>query len=121
MPHALVAELEPGDAIYMPALWWHNVQAEGPFNILVNYWAERDDGTSPFLAMVHALMAVRDLPAAERAVWRGWFETYVFGDEAARAAEHLPPEMRGVLGAAGPERTERIRQFLLRALAGPAG
>ena len=27
--HALVAELEPGDAIYIPALWWHGVQATG--------------------------------------------------------------------------------------------
>ena len=118
MRHALVAELAPGDAIFMPALWWHNIAAQGPFNILVNYWSERDEGTSPFVAMVHALMAVRDLPAPERAVWRDWFAHYVFDDEAAAAADHLPAPVRGVLGAPARARTERIRQFLLRALAG---
>src|SRR3546814_2525666 len=38
LAHAMTAELEPGDAIYIPGLWWHDVQAAGPFNVLVNYW-----------------------------------------------------------------------------------
>jgi hypothetical protein len=118
MSHAMVAELGPGDAIFMPALWWHNISARGPLNVLVNYWSERGDSTSPFLAMVHALMAVRDLPPAERDVWRGWFEHYVFGDNADAVADHLPPVARGVLDKPSAPRTERIRQFLLRALSG---
>ncbi len=118
MRHAMVAELEPGDAIFMPALWWHNIRAIGPFNVLVNYWSERDDQSSPFVAMVHALMAVRDLPARERQVWRNWFEHYVFADDSAAVAEHLPDQVRGVLGGSSPERTERIRQYLMRALSG---
>lgn len=118
MRHALVADLDPGDAIFMPALWWHNIQASGPLNVLVNYWSERDEGASPFLAMVHALMAVRDLPVRERRVWRQWFEHYVFSDSSGHVADHLPEPVRGVLGSASPARTERIRQFLLRALSG---
>lgn len=122
MRHALIAELAPGDAIYMPALWWHGVAASGPFNVLVNYWSERGaeggGGASPFLSLVHALMAVRDLPLHEREAWRGAFDHYIFGQDAARAGDHLPEAVRGVLGAASPSRTERIRQFLLRALAG---
>ena len=37
---AVTAELEPGDAIYIPTLWWHQIEALAPFNILVNYWWE---------------------------------------------------------------------------------
>jgi oxalate decarboxylase/phosphoglucose isomerase-like protein (cupin superfamily) len=34
-----VAELEPGDAVYIPPLWFHQVEALAPqLNILMNYW-----------------------------------------------------------------------------------
>ncbi|WP_341939166.1 cupin-like domain-containing protein [Marinimicrobium sp. C2-29] len=35
---AQVADLEPGDALYLPRHWWHNVEAFGPLNILINFW-----------------------------------------------------------------------------------
>ena len=35
---ALEAELGPGDAIFIPADWFHHVEALESFNILVNYW-----------------------------------------------------------------------------------
>lgn len=35
---AQMVTLEPGDAIYIPSMWWHYVEAEGSFNMLVNYW-----------------------------------------------------------------------------------
>ena len=38
MAHAQVAELEPGDAIYIPPMWWHHVASLGRLNALVNYW-----------------------------------------------------------------------------------
>ena len=114
--HALVADLGPGDAIFMPAIWWHHVQAFGSLNVLCNYWWAYDPSVSAFHAMVHAMMAVRDRPAAEKAGWRAWFEHYVFGDEATAAGEHLPEPARGVLGPASSERTERIRGYLLKSL-----
>lgn len=114
--HALIAELEPGDALFIPSLWWHHVQAHGPFNVLLNYWWGMNDAAAPFPAMIHALLSVRDLPRAERDVWRAWFEHYVFGDAAQAAADHLPQAARGVLGPSAPARTQLIRDYLIRAL-----
>lgn len=111
-----VAELEPGDAIFVPSLWWHDVKASGPLNLLVNYWWGQQASASPFAALIHALLAVRDLPPGERDAVRGWFDHYVFGDDAARAADHLPVAARGVLDAPSPQRAERIRRYLMRAL-----
>jgi len=33
---ALTAELNPGDALYLPKLWWHQVESTAAFNGLVN-------------------------------------------------------------------------------------
>lgn len=109
---ARVATLAPGDAIFIPALWWHHVRAHGPLNVLVNYWWDRDPQASPFVALVHGLLALRDLPAAERAAWQRWFDHYVFGAHAAHVADHLPAFARGILGQPSPARTNRIKQFL---------
>lgn len=35
---AQTAELEPGDALYIPYQWYHHVEALHAFNLLVNYW-----------------------------------------------------------------------------------
>jgi hypothetical protein len=114
--HALVADLGPGDALFIPAIWWHHVQAFGTLNVLCNYWWAFDPSVSAFHAFVHAMMAVRDRPAAEKEGWRAWFEHYVFGDDAHVAGDHLPEAARGILGPASPDRTERIRGYLLKSL-----
>lgn len=38
MKVAQVAELTPGDAIFIPRDWYHHVEALERFNMLVNYW-----------------------------------------------------------------------------------
>lgn len=38
LAHAIVAELGPGDALYIPSLWWHHVESIGVLNTMVNYW-----------------------------------------------------------------------------------
>jgi hypothetical protein len=114
--NARFAELEPGDAIFIPSLWWHHVQALDPLNVLVNYWWAERAGSAAFVALVHAMLAVRDLPDAERATWRGWFDHLVFDDAAPKAGDHLPAHARTVLDGPGVERGDRIRRFLIGAL-----
>lgn len=116
--HAQVAELEPGDALFVPALWWHHVRASARFNVLVNYWWAYDRSGEPFTALVHALMSVRDLPADQKRAWRAWFDHLVFGDDGDAAAAHLPDHAKGIIGPASRERTERIRHYLLTMLGG---
>lgn len=108
--------LEPGDAIYVPTLWWHGVEALDPVNILVNYWYNQPPSGSPFAALMHAMLAIRDLPSGQRDAWATWFDHYVFCDDAAASADHLPPHARGVAGAASDSRTQALRAFVLRAL-----
>lgn len=117
---ARTAELEPGDAIYIPTLWWHHVEALSPFNILVNHWWEDAPSRAgdAFEAMVHGIMAVRPLPPERRRAWRAMFDHYVLRTEG-EPIEHLPPEQRGILAPPTPQLRERIRQFLLRSLSRP--
>ncbi|MFN3388208.1 MAG: cupin-like domain-containing protein [Allosphingosinicella sp.] len=115
---AQVAELAPGDAIYIPFHWWHGVDSLAAVNIFVNYWwneAPRDAG-NPYDALIHALFALRTLPPDQRAAWRAVFDHYVFqtgGDPAA----HLPPAARGVMGPVTPQLLQRMRATLKQILA----
>jgi Cupin-like domain len=116
LQHALVAELSPGDAIFIPALWWHDVVALEPLNVLVNYWWGQQADTPAFPALVHALMSIRDVSRGERDAWKAWFDHYIFSSEAGLTADHLPPNARGVLGAPSAGRTKHIKQFLIKVL-----
>ncbi len=117
LQHAQVAELEPGDAVFVPSLWWHHVEGLAPFNVLVNYWW-RDVPHflgQPEDALYHAILAIRDLPEADRARWREQFEHYAFSG-GSTAAEHLPAAARGVLAPLTAETASQIKAKLLRGL-----
>ncbi|HWU75132.1 MAG TPA: cupin-like domain-containing protein [Rhodanobacter sp.] len=112
LAEARVAELHPGDAIYMPPLWWHNVESLEPLNALVNYWwnplqVEGYQSGHARAALYHCLLAFRGLPAEERANWRNLLDHYVFGAE--DIAAHIPEEHRGVLGPLTPETVEQLK------------
>jgi hypothetical protein len=113
---AVTTELVPGDALFIPSLWWHHVEATEPVNVLINYWHNDVERGGGFPALIHAMLTIRDVPEAQRRAWRHWFEHLVFGDEARHAADHLPPHGQGVNGPSSPERDEAIRQFLLKVL-----
>ena len=117
LDHAQTAELGPGDAIYIPSMWWHHVEGLDPFNTLVNYWW-RDTPRwmgQPQEALNHAMMAIRDLPADEKHFWRNLFDYYVFDNDKDVTA-HIPEKARGILGPMTAESAGKVRTFLLRAL-----
>jgi Cupin-like domain len=116
---AQVAELHPGDAIYMPPLWWHHVESLERLNALVNYWWLSVDEAGyttghALSALYHAILAFRALPPTEKAGWKKLVEHYAFDE--GDPLEHLPEERRGVLGARTPKVLERLRELAKRYL-----
>jgi len=119
MDAAEVAELDPGDAIYIPYLWWHHVRALEGLNVLVNYWWNRTAAgvPPPMAALMLALISIRDLPPDYRHAWRGLFEHWVFQAHGA-PMEHLPPEVRGGLGATSADLRRLAKANLMRIFGG---
>lgn len=111
------AVLEPGDAIFIPSLWWHHVQALEPFNVLVNYWWSSMPAhvPTPMHALYHAMWTIRDRPEREKQAWREVFDHYVFGP-ADRAGEHLPEAARNVLGPVDEGLARQLRAMLIAKL-----
>jgi hypothetical protein len=120
---AVSAELGPGDAIFIPHLWWHHVESLEPFNVLVNYWWHAAGGAtsaagSGFDVLLHALLNLRTLPEPARAAWRALFEHYIFGPQAG-VTTHIPEHRRGMLGSLTPADAERLRAQLVQRLQTP--
>ena len=118
LEHVQVADLGPGDALFIPYAWWHHVESLTPFNVLVNYWW--NEVSSPLDvadSLLHAMFAIRDLPLEQRTVWRNLFDYYVFQTSGEPLA-HLAPENRGLMGARGEQALHAVRMLLMRSLSG---
>ncbi|RME68753.1 MAG: cupin-like domain-containing protein [Alphaproteobacteria bacterium] len=114
---AQIAELMPGDALFIPSMWWHHVEALSPMNILVNYWWRRSPTYlgAPRDALEHALMALRDLPLRQKEAWRQMFDYYVFNNND-DVVSHIPQKARGILGPMTERQARRLRATLLNRL-----
>jgi len=120
LEHAYTAEMEPGDAIFIPPLWWHHVESLDPLNMLVNYWwkgsaSKPSQLPSALDGLLHAMLGLRGLAPGERDAWRAIFEYYIFGDKDA-ASSHIPEARRGVLGEMSEEYRKSVREFLIAQL-----
>ncbi len=117
LAHAQIAELESGDAIYIPSMWWHHVEGLMPFNLMVNYWWVGFPSYigSPQDAFTLALMNIRSLPADERQHWKNLFEHYIFDPNPENIA-HIPQEKLGILGEIDEVAARRLRSQLLNRL-----
>jgi Cupin-like domain len=115
---ALAVTLRPGDALYLPKLWWHQVEATAPFNLLMNYWWDdfASGPDSPYTALLLAMTTLAERPPAERAAWRAFFDHYAFRPLGHPLA-HLPAERHGIL-ADTRENRGRIRAWVMQMLRG---
>lgn len=112
-----VADLDPGDAVYIPSMWMHHVESFSSFNVLVNYWwddAPMHTG-SGMNALYHGILSLRDKPEHEKEGWKQLFDYYVFGPSEL-AGEHLPEHARGVLGELDEIKSRQLRAMLLQKL-----
>ncbi|QNN65147.1 cupin-like domain-containing protein [Sphingomonas rhizophila] len=114
---AMAAELDPGDAIFIPSLWWHAVESDGPLNLLVNYWWADGppDAGSPMHAIVHGLLTISHLPADKRKAWREMYDHFVFRLDSDPVA-HIPENSRSILGQTSETLRRRIRHYLMNVL-----
>jgi hypothetical protein len=109
--------LDPGDAIFVPSMWWHHVEGLDGLNMLVNYWWRSTPhymGT-PVNVLKHALLSLRGLRPEQREAWRHILDYYVFdaGDD---ATAHIPAASRGILGPMDENAARQLRAELLNLL-----
>lgn len=115
---ACTAELGPGDALFIPTLWWHRVESlDRKLNVLVNYWWNGTLGAvartaSGMDCLLHSLLNVRPMSPELRNAWAALFHHYVF-DASDEDFAYLPGHRRGALTGASPEAARRIRDLLI--------
>jgi hypothetical protein len=108
------ADVEPGDAIYIPYLWWHGVESLAPFNMLVNFWWYRDEvaAAHPYGALLRATYELfRHMPPEHRGAWKHMYDHWVF-EEHGDPAAHLSPAERTADPNFDREAVARFKQAL---------
>jgi hypothetical protein len=115
---ALCAELEPGDGIYIPKLWWHQIESTALFNGLINYWwdAFASGPDAPYTGLLLSMIAISERPAPERQAWKAYFDHYVFRSSG-HPLKHLAAEHHGMLGPL-KDNYAKIRAIVMRRLRG---
>lgn len=116
---AWVCELGPGDALYLPKLWWHQVESIAAFNGLVNFWwdAFAAGPDAPYTSLLLAMITIAERPPAERQAWKAFFDHFVFRSQG-HPLEHLPAGQRGLLGPLKPDNYANIRARIMQLLRG---
>jgi hypothetical protein len=112
-----IADLEPGDLLFYPSMWWHQVEATAPFNVMINYWWNTSPefmGT-PMNVLYHALLSIRDRPDYEKKAWQKVFDYYIFGDTNL-ATRHLPEQAHGQLSPIDDLAARKLRAYLINRL-----
>jgi hypothetical protein len=114
---SITVDLEAGDAILIPSMWWHSVEALCDFNVLVNYWWRTTPSYlgSPLAALQHALISFDQLPPEQLSAWKALFDRYVF-ERNSGVTEHIPEHIRGVLSGVDEKTAIQMRLAIAKSL-----
>ncbi len=117
MNAASVVELEPGDALFIPSMWWHHIKALSPFNLMVNHWWCSTPASfgSPSVALLAGILTIRSLPERQKKIWRNMFDHYVFENSPGVTA-HIPEMGQGCLGDLDDDSAQQLRTNILQRL-----
>jgi len=120
MDQAYSVELGPGDAIFIPMLWWHNVESLEKVNALMNYWWNGSSGPksaspSAIDSLNIALLAMRDLSQKQKEAWRCMFDHYLFNQEL-DPSSYIPDHPQHLLGDLSTEDIRMIKDFFAKKL-----
>jgi len=117
---AQAAILEPGDAIYIPSLWWHGVASLEAVNVLVNYWwgGYTASGISPNDTLLHGMLTIAGLDDTQRQAWRDYFDYYVFRGKADPTA-HLPSGINDIVTTLSDDQAKALTELLSQRLSKP--
>lgn len=111
------AELEAGDAIFIPSPWWHSVESLDSINVLVNYWWNphlRDTGPTANNALMMAMLTISDMDQTQRDSWKDLFEYFVF-KHSGNPATHLPAKLNDLATGLDDEHRQQCMTFLAEA------
>ncbi|MFC3092769.1 cupin-like domain-containing protein [Alteromonas sediminis] len=117
MQQAYQAELAPGDAIFIPMLWWHHVESLSDVNGLMNYWwngSFAKDATSPSFtdSLKMAIFAMRNMNQQQRAAWQCMFDHYVFR-QGVDPASYIPEHQLQLLGEIDDDLLRMAKEFFI--------
>lgn len=118
--NAYSAELYPGDAIFIPMLWWHHVDSLEKVNGLMNYWWNGSAVKNPIIptaidSLNMAILAMRKLTPIQLNAWRAIFDHYLF-KQGVDPRSYIPEQCQHVLGEVSQQAEREIKDYLIEKL-----
>jgi hypothetical protein len=120
LANAWSAELYPGDAIFIPLMWWHHVDSLEKVNGLMNYWwngsaAKEPTQPTPLDSLNMAMLAMRTLTPVQRNAWRAMFDHYLF-KQGVDPVSYIPEHCQYAIGKITPEAERTLKNHIIERL-----
>jgi len=117
LENAYSAELYPGDAVFIPMLWWHHVDSLEKVNALMNYWwngsaAKEVIQPTPLDSLNMAMLAMRKLTPLQRNAWRAMFDHYLF-KQGVDPASYIPEHCQYAVGDISSQAERTLKDHVI--------